>query len=183
MVELSLHILDLIQNSVEAGARTVEVVVEDRPGDPEIKITIKDDGRGMSEDLCARAADPFVTTRKTRKVGLGLPLLKQVAQSCGGDISIESEPGKGTIVRAWFLRDNIDLPPLGDVGSSVAVAVATNPEIRFIYRHEGARQFMFDSAEIKQILGDVPVWEPTVVQWMKEYLRESIREARGGEPV
>ena len=184
MVELSLHVLDLIENSVEAGATTVWVSVRESLDLNAIFLSIEDDGRGMDPDLLERVTDPFVTTRTTRRVGLGIPLLKQVAEACGGELRISSEKGKGTTVVARFSRDHIDRPPIGDMAATVAVALATNPGTRFVYRHEGASgAFEFDSFEVARALGDVPVTDPAVVQWVKQYLRERIEQAQGGEPL
>jgi len=181
MVELSLHVLDIVQNSIEAGATEVRVTVRDRPDERSIVLAVDDNGRGMDPEFVERVTDPFVTTRTTRKVGLGLPLLKQVAQASGGDMDIVSTKGKGTTVRAHFLRDNIDTPPLGDIPSSLAVAIATDPRVRFVYRYEGAKgAFEFDSFQVAELLGDVPVSEPSVVQWIKEYLKQKTREVSGG---
>ncbi|MDP2857538.1 MAG: ATP-binding protein [Bacillota bacterium] len=181
MVELSLHVLDLIENSVEAGAKTVRVSVRESPDENAIHLSIEDDGKGMDPDLAARVTDPFVTTRTTRKVGLGIPLLKQVAEASGGELRVSSEKGKGTTVVARFCRDHIDRPPLGDMAATIAVALATNPGSRFVYHQEGpGGAFEFDSAAVAEVLGDVPVTDPAVVQWVKQYLRERIEQAQGG---
>jgi len=184
MVELSLHVLDLIENSTAAGATTVRVSVRENPGENAIHLTIEDDGRGIDPELLARVTDPFVTTRTTRKVGLGIPLMKQVAEACGGELSVSSEKGKGTTVVARFRRDHIDRPPLGDMAATIAIAMATNPGTRFVYRHEGAGGvFEFDSFEVARALGDVPVTDPAAFQWTKQYLRERIERAQGSERV
>ncbi len=181
MVELSLHVLDIIQNSVEAGARTVRVSVRESVDENAIHLTIEDDGKGMDPDLMVKVSDPFFTTRTTRKVGLGIPLLKQIAEASGGDLKISSQIGKRTMVSVRFRRDHVDRPPLGDMAVTVAVALATNPGIRFVYEHQGpAGEFVFDSMGVQRVLGDVPVTDPAVVQWVKQYLRDRIEQAQGG---
>jgi hypothetical protein len=172
-----------MENSMEAGASEVKVTVRNVSTEPEIVLVIEDNGRGMDPEFARRVIDPFVTTRTTRKVGLGIPLLLQTAQACGGDLLIESEKGRGTKVTASFRRDNIDRPPLGDMAQTISVALATNPGVRLVYSYQGSRgEFLLDSHELKERLGDVPVTDPAVVQWVKEYIKE--REASlGGEPV
>jgi len=180
MVELSLHVLDIVQNSVEAEARTIRVSVRDSLDENVIHLNIEDDGKGMDPDLTVRVSDPFFTTRTTRKVGLGIPLLKQVAEASDGELTISSEIGKRTTVTARFHRDHVDRPPLGDMAATIAVALATNPGIRFVYQHEGpGGEFVFDSMEVQWVLGDVPVTDPAVVQWVKQYLRDRIKQAQG----
>ncbi len=174
MKELSLHILDIMMNSVEAGAHLVQLnLVEDLDKDL-YTIEIIDDGKGMSAELVKNVLDPFVTTRTTRKVGLGLSLFQTAAQLCGGDISIESEPGKGTQVKAWFIHSHIDRAPLGDITSALmAILLAENP-IDLVYRHIlGKKEFVFDSREVKAELGgEIPFSHPQVRDWIMESLRE-----------
>ena len=111
MRDLSLHILDLTQNSVKAGASLVQVLIRDSERDDLIRIEIVDDGCGMDTDLLERVTSPFTTTRTTRKVGLGIPLFKQVAEMCGGQLTLQSTVGKGTKTQATFIASHMDLPP------------------------------------------------------------------------
>ena len=119
MKELSLHILDIAQNSIAAGAKHVDLTVEE--GEGLLRITVADDGRGMSPEFLASVTDPFTTTRTTRKVGLGLPLLRLAAEQTGGELRVESQLGVGTTVTATFHADHIDCPPLGDTASTVSL--------------------------------------------------------------
>jgi len=148
MEELSLHILDIVENSIDGGAKKVEIIVEEDSVKNRMMIEIRDDGRGMDEGTLGKVFDPFFTTRKVRKVGLGLPLLKQAAEAAGGGLNIESQPGQGSVVRASFQLDHIDRQPLGDMVQTLRLLVATHPEIRFIYKHRyEEEELCFDSQE------------------------------------
>lgn len=181
MKELSLHILDIVQNSIRAKATLIEIdVCEDTIKDV-LTIEIKDNGRGMDNETVGKVKDPFFTTRKTRKVGLGLPLFEQAAKSCGGKLEIFSKVGEGTTIRASFIRSHIDRAPLGDMASTVVLLVATNPEQDFIYRHRvDDREFVFDTRRIKKIIQDVPISNPMVIDWIKSFLEGNLKEINGG---
>ncbi len=118
MRELALHILDLAQNSVEAGAKNISISI-DEDADGYFVFRIEDDGHGMSEEMLQRVRDPFVTTRLTRKVGMGIPFIDMVTQQCGGHLEISSQKGSGTVLTAYFAKDNIDRPPLGEIVASI----------------------------------------------------------------
>ena len=128
MRDLSLHILDLTQNSVKAGASLVQVLIRDSERDDLIRIEIVDDGCGMDTDLLERVTSPFTTTRTTRKVGLGIPLFKQVAEMCGGKLTLQSTVGKGTKTQATFIASHMDLPPMGDLKGTMETLIIANPE-------------------------------------------------------
>jgi K+-sensing histidine kinase KdpD len=133
--DLSLHILDVVENSLRAGAQRVEVlVVEDMERDSLI-LQIADTGKGMTREECARAADPFFTTKPGRRVGLGLPLLAQAAREAEGTFDLSSAPGAGTVVRASFRLSHRDRKPLGDIAASLETLIAGHPEVQFIYEH------------------------------------------------
>ena len=149
MEELSLHILDIAENSIDSGAKKVEIIIEENSASNRMSIEIRDDGRGMDEATLARVFDPFFTTRKVRKIGLGLPLLKQAAEVAGGELKVESQLGWGTIIRAAFQLDHIDRQPLGDIVQTLRLLVATHPAIRFIYKHRYEdEELYFDSQKI-----------------------------------
>ncbi len=173
MRELSLNILDIAQNSVSAGASRIEIEVQEDTAAKTLRIRIADNGCGMSEETVRRVQDPFYTTRTTRKVGMGIPLFKMAAEMTGGSFSIDSEVGKGTTVTALFRTDSIDFTPLGDAESSVCALVTMNENINIVYiRRLDENIFIFSSDEIKQVLEGVPLNEPSVVQWLGEYLAE-----------
>lgn len=172
MKELSLNILDVAKNSVTAGATTISILVEETP--EKLTITISDNGCGMTPEFLARVTDPFTTTRTTRKVGLGLPLMKMEAQMAGGDLSIESTPGVGTTVTSWFNPGNIDMPPLGDLVSSIITLIQGSPDIDFVFTHKKKdRSYTLDTSEIRTIMGDIPLSEPEILSWLTEFLNEN----------
>ena len=178
MKELSLNILDIAKNSVTAGASRVEITVEEEP--ERLTITIGDNGCGMSPEFAAKVTDPFTTTRTTRKVGLGLPLMKMEAQMSGGDLTIESEVGKGTRVTTWFDPRNIDMPPLGDLVSSVTTLIQGSPDIDFVFTHRnGNGEYTLDTGEVRQIMGDISLSEPEVIAWLTDYLNENESNIEG----
>lgn len=173
MKELSLNMLDIAQNSITAEASHVDLAVEE-DGDL-IRLMVADDGRGMSPEFLANVTDPFTTTRTTRKVGLGLPLLRMAAEMTGGSMEVESALGVGTTVTAAFHAGHIDCPPLGDMAATISLLVQGLPEgMELTYTRRTARgAFRFDTAEVRAILGpEVPLSEPEVAQWVKEYVEE-----------
>jgi len=136
MEDLSLHILDIVENSIRACAKMIEIkIIEERKKDL-LTIKIIDDGKGMDEKTLKNVLDPFFTTKNTRKVGLGLSLLAQSAEESGGSIEIESKPGQGTKVKATFGYSHIDRKPLGDIYESLKVLIIANPDINFIYKYQ-----------------------------------------------
>ncbi len=181
MRELSLNILDISQNSISAKATVVEIEVEEISADSTMTVRINDNGCGMSEEMLARVNDPFCTTRTTRKVGMGIPLFKMAAEMTGGSFNISSVVGEGTRVTAVFKTDSIDFTPLGDIDSTVITLVTMNTRIDFLYRLKiDGREFVLDTKQLKEILGGVPLNEPEVVMWMKDYLKEQTQIIRGG---
>ena len=139
MKELSLHLLDIAQNSISAGAGNIEIYVCESVEKDRMILSITDDGRGMSKDFLSRVADPFTTTRKTRKVGMGIPLFKLAAELTGGTFSIDSTLGKGTVVTAVFIPSHIDMPPLGDMTGTMLALIQGSPQLEFVYRHKTDR--------------------------------------------
>ena len=174
MKELSLNILDVAKNSVKAGASRIVIRIEEADGWRTLSII--DDGCGMPPDFVARVTDPFTTTRTTRPVGMGLPLLKLAAQQTGGDLYIESsvEPPTGTTVRATFKIDHLDCVPVGDYAGSVVTLIQGSPEIDwlFVYDREDGKSVSLDTAEVRAILGpEVPLNLPDVLTWMEGALQ------------
>lgn len=178
MRELSLHILDIAQNSISAGATEITVSVEANTGEDSLKIRIADNGRGMSPEFAAKVRDPFVTTRTVRKVGLGIPMFSAAAELCDGGVSIDTTPGEGTTIEATFELDHIDRAPLGDIVSTMITLIVANPELSFRYEHRiDGREFILDTDEIKAQLEDVPITDPSVVGWIRDYMSEQINAA------
>ena len=181
MKELSLNILDVVKNSVRAGASLIEIsLVTDDDGI--LTITISDNGCGMSEEVMKSVTDPFFTTRTTRKVGLGLPLLKMAAEQTGGTLTLSSstEAGNsGTVLKAVFDTKSIDCMPMGDIVSTVCILIAGSPEIDFNFSDiSSTRRVELKTAMLREILGDVSLAEPEVQQWMKEYLKDQYSEEK-----
>lgn len=175
MRELSLHILDLLQNALEAQATRVEVSIEeDLPAD-RMSIFVRDNGRGMDAEMAIRALDPFVTTRTTRHVGLGLPLLAASAKRCDGEIGIESVPGGGTAVTASFRHSHLDRPPLGSVTDTLLAYLlggdGRGPQLRFHHRVND-RTFVFDTAAIQAEVGEIPLSYPPLRNWLRDLINE-----------
>lgn len=178
MKELSLNILDVAKNSVTAGATKIGILVEETPG--RLTITITDNGCGMTPEFVQQVTDPFTTTRTTRKVGMGLSLMKMEAQMSGGDLSIESTVGEGTTVTSWFDPDNIDMPPLGDLTSSITTLIQGSPDIDFVFTHRTpAGEYTLDTGEIRQIMGDISLSEPEIIAWLTDYLHENESNIEG----
>ena len=182
MRELSLHILDIVQNSVSAGASPIQIAIREDSKADRMSIDIIDNGRGMTRTQVSKVSDPFFTSRTTRKVGLGIPLFKMAAEQAGGDFSIESIPGKGTTVKATFGLTNIDRAPLGNMVATVNVLIRCNPKIDFIYhREKDDRSFTLDTRELRKELGvEVPLDAPEVLEWVDGYLKENTEQIVGG---
>ena len=181
MRDLSLHILDLMQNSIRAQAKVVSLSV--LLGDDDIlSVIIEDDGCGMSEELLARVTSPFATTRTTRKVGLGIPMMAENCRLTGGDLSIESVLGAGTKLTATLDTSSIDCLPLGDLPGTVTTLVTMNPDKPEFALHcrSPKGEMQFDTREVREALQGVPLNEPEVAAWMQESLREEIEPIFGG---
>ena len=174
MRELSLHVLDLLENARAAGASTVEVdITEDLEADS-LTIVVRDDGRGMDAATAKQATDPFFTTRSTRHVGLGLPLLVAAARQCSGDLHLESAPGTGTMITATFQHRHLDRAPLGRMADSLlAFLLGGGQPTRLVYSHQvDDRSFELDTAVVKAEVGDVPLSYPPLREWLRRYLSE-----------
>ncbi len=178
MKEISLNILDITENSVKAGATLTEIYV-DEAGD-KLTLTIKDDGCGMDEEILKSVTNPFYTTRKTRKVGLGIPLLKLACEQTGGSLSITSSTDAlthGTTVAAVFFKNHIDFTPLGDVISSIVTLIQGHPDTDFLFRHSTERGAVdLDTREIRAVLEGVPLDTYEVILWIRDNLEEQYKE-------
>jgi anti-sigma regulatory factor (Ser/Thr protein kinase) len=168
MQDLSLHILDVAENSINAGAKNIEITISENMTQDILAIEITDDGPGMNPEDAEKATDPFYTTRTTRRVGLGLPLLNQATAAANGTLEIRSTPGKGTTLRATFQLSHIDRKPLGDMAATIVMLVASNPDIHFTYRHE--QKFTFDTNDMKHILGGVNMNSPEALTFVRDYI-------------
>jgi len=171
VLELSLHILDVLENAIEADATRVELRIEEDLQADRLTIEIIDNGKGMDEETLARVLDPFFTTRQTRHVGLGLPLFAAAAKWCNGGLHIESQVGQGTRVIATFQHSHIDRAPLGDIKSTLLAFLLTKRpvDLHYVHRVDG-HTFEFDTAKLRAELGDVPLTHPAVRRWLEEFI-------------
>ena len=177
MRELSLHILDLAQNSLTAGASRLDIIVEIDHKKDLVAITLSDDGKGMAPDFLKTVTSPFTTTRTTRRVGLGIPMLKQSAEAAGGAFSLESEVGKGTVISASFDLRNIDCIPMGELCDSLFTLVLLNPDTpEFVFTAQSPEaEAEFDTRIVRQALGGISLNEPDVSAWIKESIDEELK--------
>lgn len=181
MKELSLNVLDIAKNSVKARASLIRITLEEIGN--RLTLTIGDDGCGMREEMLRGVVDPFCTTRTTRKVGMGIPLLKLAAEQTGGSVTITSRHESeypdthGTEVVAVFYRDHIDFTPLGDIVSTLTTLIQGSPDIDFAFTHTGERGGVsLDTREMREILGaDIPLNDPEILQWIEGNLEEQYK--------
>ena len=180
MRELSLHVMDIVQNSLSAGASLTEISVTEQG--KQMAIAIIDNGRGMSQEQVKSVIDPFFTTRTTRKVGLGVPLFKMAAEQTGGSFSISSELGAGTRLTAVFQTTSVDMIPLGDINSTISLLIRCNPDRDFLFRRaKDGKEFTLDTRELRRVLGEgVALDAPEVREWINAYLAEQTETIFGG---
>ncbi len=179
MKELSLNVLDITENSVKAGATLISITITET--DETLTLSVSDNGCGMREEILRGVMDPFYTTRTTRKVGLGIPLLKLAAEQTGGYVTItsrhESEypDAHGTTTTALFFKNHIDFTPMGDIVSTVTTLIQGSPTIDFEFRHTtgDGREILLDTRQMREILGaEIPLNDPEVLRWIAQYLQE-----------
>jgi hypothetical protein len=173
--ELALHLLDNAENSVAAGAQSVSLAVEEDLAHDRLRITVCDDGPGMDPASLARAGDPCNPTRTTRKVGLGIPLLKAAAEACNGSLQLASALGHGTCLAAEFQHGPLDRMPLGDLAGTWLILLVAHPDVHWQFHYRvGPAAFQFDDQDLKCELGDVPLTEPAVLRYLRERLAAGI---------
>lgn len=177
MDEIALNILDIAYNSIRAHASLIKIIIVDSKKNNLIDITIQDNGDGMDKTTLSKVTDPFYTTRTTRKVGLGIPLLKQVTELTGGYLHISSLPGQGTTLQARFIKNHIDTPMMGNMTDTMLTLIQANENIDYIFEYSNDQNnFSFDTKEMKSILGDVKINEPEVLLWLKDYIKEGLEK-------
>jgi hypothetical protein len=176
MEDLSLHILDIAENSTKAGANLVRIYIKEDTNKDLLQIIIRDNGRGMDPEMVKRATDPFTTTRTTRRVGLGLSMLEHAAQEAGGDLTVKSGEGIGTEIRATFQTSHIDRKPFGDMGSSMISLIVGNPDVDFIYESDfDGEKSSVDTRAIKAELdGTTSISDPAVLKLLRGVFEESL---------
>lgn len=174
MEDLSLHILDIAENSVAAGADRIEIRITEDSKKDLLSVEVFDNGRGMDEETLKKALDPFFTTKTVRRFGFGLSLLSEAAKAAKGTFSIESKTGEGTRIKADFQHSHIDRQPMGDMGQTMITLILGYPEIDFLYVHKkDSLEYSLDTSEIKTQLGDVPINSPQVLKILKEDLKKN----------
>ena len=172
MLELSLHVLDAMVNSLEAGASHVTLAIDENLAADRLTVVIRDNGRGMSGEQLARVSDPFFTTRGTRHVGLGIPLFKAAAERCNGGLAVTSRLGEGTTLQATFQHSHIDRAPLGDIsGTLLAVILSGSCDVSYVHRIDG-REFAFSTADMRAELGETSLTHPAVRRWLEGFISE-----------
>lgn len=181
MQDLSLHILDLVQNSIAAKATVVEISIIEDGNKDWLTIKISDNGKGIENQIIDKVTDPFYTTRTTRKVGLGLPLFKAAAERCGGSFSIRSTLNVGTCIEANFILSHIDRPPFGDLAETLLAIIICNPCVDIVYSHKtNSGSFVLDTREIRAKITGIPIDHPDVIDWIRSYIVEGLMKINGG---
>lgn len=177
MDEIALNILDIAYNSIRAHATLIKITIVDSTKNNLIDLTIQDNGDGMDQTTLAKVTDPFYTTRTTRKVGLGIPLLKQITELTGGYLHITSLPGVGTTLQAHFIKNHIDTPMMGNVTDTMITLIQANENIDYIFEYNNDQNsFSFDTKQMKSLLGNVKINEPEVLLWLKGYIKEGLQK-------
>jgi len=172
--DLSLHILDIAENSINAHAKQIEITLSDNE-EGIMTLVISDDGSGMNSEFTSKVTDPFITTRTTRRVGMGIPFLKEAAHAAEGELRIESIPSVGSKITATFRKDHIDRKPLGNITETIVILIAGNPDVNFKYNHFiNGNKFIFDTKEISEAFQDVPINSTQVLSFIRQYLTENI---------
>lgn len=175
MQNLSMYVLDIASNSIRAEATLIQINMIDQNESDLISIEIIDNGKGMDEEMMRKVQDPFFSSRTTRKIGLGIPFFKDLSQRCEGQFEFESEVGVGTRIKASMRKSHWDTPPSGDIGDAVMIAIAANETIHMIFKYtKDHGSFVFDSEEIKEILGDVSITTAEIMLWCKDYINQGI---------
>jgi hypothetical protein len=173
MEDLSLHILDIVENSITANADTIEIRISEDEKKDLLSLEIIDNGTGMDEETVKKALDPFYTTRTVRRFGFGLPLLSEAARAANGHLSIKSKKGEGTKIKADFQYSHIDRQPLGDIGQTIIVIIIGNPEIDLLYVYKkNGRTYSLDTKKIRAQLQDIPINSPEGIRMIKEDLKK-----------
>lgn len=175
MREISLHLMDIIQNSIAAKASLVEIAIYENINEDILKFIIKDNGCGMDKELLEKVKDPFTTSRKTRRVGLGISLFEAACERCEGKLTIDSKLNKGTVIEAEMKYSHIDRAPIGKMDDTI-VSLLFTPDIEIVYKHKvNDREFIFDTREIRKAAGN-DLEQPEILQWIKEYIGENLKE-------
>lgn len=179
MQDMAMQIMEIMMNSIHAKPSRIQLKISDSAKDNKISFTVQDNGSGMSEEMVKKITDPFVTTRTTRKIGMGVAFLKEMCEQCKGALNIRSSPGKGTEVEASVQKDCIDTPEMGDLGELMMECVQADETIEYSFTYStDTGQFVFQTDEVRKQLADVSLLEPSVLLWIKEYINQGIQQAK-----
>ncbi len=177
MQEIAMTILDIVYNSIRAKASLIKILIKDSIKDNVIDILVEDDGCGMDEEAIRHVIDPFYTTRTTRKVGLGVPLFKQMVEDTGGQFHIESKVGIGTKIQGCFVKNHLDTPPMGDIIETMMTLLQADESIDYYFEYTtDENSFIFDTKQIKEVLDGVKINEPEILLWLKNYMKEGLNQ-------
>lgn len=176
MQEIAMNILDIAYNSIKAQANLIKIIIHDSSKLNIINIQIIDNGIGMDKTTVKNVIDPFYTTRTTRKVGLGVPMFKENIEATGGTFKIESEVGKGTHVTGEFIKNHLDTPPMVNIVETIITLIQADEKINYLFKYTSDKlEFILDTQEIKKILEGVPINQPEIIVWLKEYIKEGLQ--------
>lgn len=176
MEDLSLHILDIVENSIAAEADKIEIVITEDMKNDVLSVEIIDNGIGMDKETVKKALDPFYTSKKVRRFGFGLPLLSEAARAANGQLSIKSNKGEGTRIRADFQHSHIDRKPMGDMAQTIITLVIGNPEVQLVYVHKkNSHEYRFDTGEIEVQLNEMPINSSAGIRLIREKLKKIIK--------
>lgn len=182
MKEISLHIMDIAENGIAAGANLIDILIDEQRGRNKLIISISDNGRGIPEEIVNKVTDPFFTSRTTRRVGLGLSLLKAAAERCNGYFQLASKPGKGSKTLAVFEYDHIDRAPIGDMANTFGILIMGNQDIDFTYKHIiNGEEFEVDTRDIKKELDGMSLADPAVFRPLVKTIRDAITHLGDGK--
>lgn len=182
MEDLAMYLLELLMNSIHAKATDIRIALTDSRKENVIRIVIEDNGRGMDAEMLKNFTNPFITTRNTRKIGLGVSFIHALTELCNGTFRAESKPNQGTKILAELEKNCIDVPEPGDLGQLIMAGIQANPKIhlQFSYQNDTA-SFLFRTDEISQMLGeDIPLDQPDILLWIRDYINENICRCKEG---
>lgn len=179
MKNIALHILDLAENSARANARKVQISITEDPLSDSYCLSIQDDGEGMGAEILQKATNPFYTSRTTRKVGMGLPLIQMNAERTGGSFTLQSEPGMGTTMKADFALSHPDRLPLGEIDEVLVLLAVGIPQLRLVYKHKtSSGSYCFDTEVIREIIGNIQDSNLEIRRFLKEMIVENLKEIK-----
>jgi anti-sigma regulatory factor (Ser/Thr protein kinase) len=179
MLELAANILDIAENSVRAGAKLIEISIDEDSEKDLLTIEIADNGHGMSQEVITKIFDPFYTTKTVRRVGLGIPLLANAAEMSGGGLQVESKEGSGTKIKATFGLTNLDRQPMGNIINTLIILIVGNSDVDFFYKHRhNDRRFELDTRQIRKEIDDVPMNHPEILKYIRGVLEEGLSDIK-----